>query len=167
LKIESQILAGKPLDEEQKVMYTTKSSVEKSLADLSGIQSALEEVAKDERERGGESSSSLGDRGSEESKGQDACAVEHTKRVAIVETSCSLESKSASEVVEILLKTIYVVQGHRQSSDKAHDDVRLLGQSLLESSVADAQQTAQSLLEVHKCSVIVLYSVCVCMCVCE
>jgi len=164
LKIESQILAGKPLDEEQKVMYTTKSSVEKSLADLSGIQSALEEVAKDERERGGESSSSLGDRGSEESKGQDACLVEHTKRVAIVET---LESKSASEVVEILLKTIYVVQGHRQSSDKAHDDVRLLGQSLLESSVADAQQTAQSLLEVHKCSVIVLYSVCVCMCVCE
>lgn len=148
LKIESQILAGKPLDEEQKIMYTTKSSVEKSLADLSGIQSALEEVAKEERERGGDSSSSLGDRGSEETKGQDTGSVENTKRVAVVETSCSLESKSASEVVEVLLKTIYVVQGHRQSSDMAHEDVRLLGQALLESSVVDAQLTAQNLLEV-------------------
>lgn len=146
LKIESQILTGKALDEEQKIMYTTKSSVEKSLADLSSILSALEEVAKEERERSGESSSSLNDMASEETKGQDAGAVESTKQVAVVETSCSFENKSTSEVVEILLKTICVV---RQSGDKAHEDVRSLGQSLLESSLADAHRTAQNLLEVN------------------
>ena len=148
LKIESQILAGKALDEEQKVMYTTKSSVEKSLSDLSAIQLALEEVAKEERERNGDLPSYLSDKNesSEETKGFDAGAVE--KRVAVVETSCSFENRSTSEVVEMLLKTIYVVQGHQQLADISHDDVRLLGQSLLSSSVADGNRAVQSLLEV-------------------
>lgn len=47
LKIETQIQEGKVLDEEQKIMYSTKSSVEKSLSDLKAILSAFEEVAKE------------------------------------------------------------------------------------------------------------------------
>lgn len=38
---------GKALDEEQKILYTTKPSVEKSLADLKAILTAFEEVAKE------------------------------------------------------------------------------------------------------------------------
>jgi chaperonin cofactor prefoldin len=47
LKIEAQMQDGKALDEEQKVMYTTKSNVEKSLADLKAILTAFEEIPKE------------------------------------------------------------------------------------------------------------------------
>jgi chaperonin cofactor prefoldin len=47
LKIEAQMQDGKALDEEQKIMYTTKSNVEKSLADLKAILTAFEEIPKE------------------------------------------------------------------------------------------------------------------------
>lgn len=130
-------------------MYTTKSSVEKSLADLSAIQLALEEVAKEERERSGESSNTSGDKNesSEETKGSDVGSVE--KRVTVVEASCSFDNRSTFEVVEMLLKTIFVVQGQQQLDTSAHDDVRLLGQSLLQSSISDGHRAVQNLLQVH------------------
>ena len=47
LKIEVQMQTNKPLDEEQKVLYSTRMNVEKALADMKALQTQLEEVAKE------------------------------------------------------------------------------------------------------------------------
>lgn len=92
LKIESLIAEGKQIDEEQKIMYTTKSSVEKSLADLKSVLQSLEEVAKEEKDKEGSnqqlshasSSQSLSNGGAEERKGNEALGG-GGKQVAVVE----------------------------------------------------------------------------------
>lgn len=102
LKIETQIQAGKPLDEEQKIMYTTKSSVEKSLTDLKAILTAFEEVSKEVCEKVKEipselkhdtSNENIPQEGTEETKGEsveleivvDQTEVMEPKQVAIIE----------------------------------------------------------------------------------
>lgn len=148
LKIETLILSGKFVDEEQKVTYTTKSSVEKSLADLKGIQTALEEVAKEEQDRaGGGQSSSAHAGSSEETKDSDAAAspVEFPlseKRVAVAESD-------TSEVVEKLLKTFQVIHRYEAATSKPLPvDVASLSQAI-SGSVSGAQVAFQGLLEVR------------------
>jgi len=149
LKIETLILSGKFVDEEQKVTYTTKSSVEKSLADLKGIQTALEEVAQEEQDRaGGGQSSSAHAGSSEESKDSDAAAspVEFPlseKRVAVAESD---------DVVEKLLKTFQVIHRYEAATSKPLPvDVASLSQAL-SGSVSEAQVAFQGLLEVRICT---------------
>jgi hypothetical protein len=92
IKIESLISEGKQIDEEQKIMYTTKSSVEKSLSDLKSVLQSLEEVAKEEKDKEGNqqlshtsSYQSLSNAGTEESKGTEELALSG-KKVAVVES---------------------------------------------------------------------------------
>ncbi|KAJ1438300.1 hypothetical protein B484DRAFT_214953 [Ochromonadaceae sp. CCMP2298] len=51
LNAEAQLSSGKPLDEEQKVLFASKGAVEKSLADMKALLVALEEVAKEAEEK--------------------------------------------------------------------------------------------------------------------
>lgn len=155
LKIETLILSGKFVDEEQKVTYTTKTSVEKSLADLKGIQTALEEVAKEEQDKadsGQSSSSQLGS--SEETKDYDPAAspVEFPlseKRVA--------EESRSSEVVGKLLKTVQVIHRFEAVVSKPLPaDVSALSQALA-GNLSDAQVAFQGLLEVSVCWYDVLF----------
>lgn len=110
IKIESLIAEGKQIDEEQKIMYTTKSSVEKSLSDLKSVLQSLEEVAKEEKEKEGNqqlshtsSYQSLSNAGTEECKGAEELCISG-KKVAIVETFDAPVASGYSEasVVKLL-----------------------------------------------------------------
>lgn len=48
MKIEAQLQGGKELDNEQLVLYESKCSVERSIVDMQGLQTQLEEVAKEQ-----------------------------------------------------------------------------------------------------------------------
>lgn len=94
IKIEALIAEGKQIDEEQKIMYTTKSSVEKSLTDLKSVLQSLEEVAKEEKDKEAHSGNqlshtsscqSLSNAGTEESKGPEEVAGGNVRKVAVVE----------------------------------------------------------------------------------
>jgi len=122
IKIEAQIQSGKALDEEQKIMYTTKSSVEKSLTDLKAILSAFEDVAKEEKEKCPEATSHnriASEEPTEESKGNDSRAspevmpADETKdvvstKVAVVEQFESQPAASMNASLEVVLKAVHV-----------------------------------------------------------
>lgn len=160
LKIETQILSGKPVDEEQKIMYTTKSSVEKSLADLKGLQTALEEVAKEEQEKTGDSHSHSGEiDGSEETKEHDPRADLRVpeKPVAVVEPSSAFDGRTTSEVVEKLLKAFHVLRRFENVTQKSLPDIVTILGLTLAGSIFEGQAGVEGLLEVR-------HAVCVCEC---
>ncbi len=45
VKLEVNIATGKNLDEEQLILYSSKSSVEKAIADIGALKTQLEEIA--------------------------------------------------------------------------------------------------------------------------
>lgn len=147
MKIESQILSGKALDEEQKIMYTTKSSVEKAILDLQSIQTALEEIALEERGKNG------AEQGSQSSFGVSEVSEEmkeHDSRAIPAKVSDSNKG-NMNDTVEKLLKAVQVIFRYEVVTNSAlPENVSSLKLVLTESPLSESQNAFTSLLDVSR-----------------